>query len=74
MSCVCACLVQLLFAMSCILLKAKRAVLKRQVFAKWYHIVCGMVLVLWGLLGTVIKAPNIFAFFVSEGSVPFSCA
>jgi hypothetical protein len=56
---------QLLFAIGCVLLKFKRGVLKRDVRAKWYHLLGGMLLVVWGLIGNILKSPRVLAYFVS---------
>lgn len=57
--------VMMLFAIGCILLKQKRADLKRDVRAGPFHLIAGMVLVAWGLLGNTLISPTVLEFFVS---------
>ena len=61
-------LLQLLFAVGCILLKFKRAKLKRDVHAKPIHLILGMMLVTWGLLGNILLSPTVLEYFVSDGA------
>ena len=55
----------MLFAIGCILLKEKRSDLKRDVYATKFHLIAGMSLVMWGLLGNILLSPTVLEFFVS---------
>ncbi len=55
---------QLLFGLGCVLLKAKRDVLSRDVRASPRHLVIGMGMVLAGLVGNILRSPKAVAYFV----------
>lgn len=61
---------QTLFAVGCILLKMKRSNMKRDEVSSKFNVFVGVVLVVWGLLGNIIRSPTTVAFFVSHALPP----